>query len=211
MLSSPKDTRTRRETINGRLARSDEHSPSFAVSGSESGHAVQVRERAKDSGVQVGQSLALQEIEAGSVDGREVDGNGTARQKENQGGGEGCRNSVSELSKEGRAHVWNGIENDSGSGCGLFEHQGRRAQEDTRWNRSGTPRPGADRARHRGRLHDRRLGYGFERHRQAVHRHSDQVEGGGHGGERTLGDREENLPALDERSGTGREDRKSVV
>src|ERR1017187_11010734 len=51
--------------VNGRLARSDEHSPSFAVSGSESGHAVQVRERAADSSVQVGQSLALQEIEAG--------------------------------------------------------------------------------------------------------------------------------------------------
>src|SRR5467141_1640056 len=62
----------------GRLARSDEHSPGFAVSGSESGHAVQVRERAEDSGVQVGQPLALQEIEARSVDGREVDGIGTA-------------------------------------------------------------------------------------------------------------------------------------
>src|SRR6266403_2838036 len=99
MLSSPKDTRTRRETINGRLARSDEHSPSFAVSGSESGHAVQIRERAKDSGLQVGQSLALQEIEAGAVDGREVDGNGTARQKENQGSREGRRNAVSELGK----------------------------------------------------------------------------------------------------------------
>src|SRR6267143_2029505 len=62
----------------GRLARSDEHSPGFAVSGSESGHAVQVRERTEDSGVQVGQPLALQEIEARSVDGREVDGIGTA-------------------------------------------------------------------------------------------------------------------------------------
>src|ERR1700724_4244756 len=48
----------------GRLARSDEHSPGFPVSGSESGHAVQVRERTEDSGVQVGQPLALQEIEA---------------------------------------------------------------------------------------------------------------------------------------------------
>src|SRR5260370_9307188 len=203
MPSSQNDTRTCRETINGRLARSDEHSPSFAVSGSETGHAVQVRELTKDSGVQVGQSLALEEIEAGSVDGREVDGNGTARQKENQGSRESCWNSVSELGKEGRAHVWNGIENDSGSGCGLFEHQGRRAQEDTRWNRSGTPRPGADRARHRGRLHDRRLGYGFERPRQAVHPPSDQLEARGHTGARPLGDPEENLPALAEPSGTG--------
>src|SRR5208282_6717807 len=71
--------------VYGRLARSDEHSPSFAVSGSESGHALQVRERAKDSGVQVRQSLALQKIEAGSVDGREVYGNGIAGQKKNQG------------------------------------------------------------------------------------------------------------------------------
>src|SRR5580658_8467547 len=69
----------------GRLARSDEHSPSFAVSGSESGHALQIRERAKNSGIQVGQPLALQEIEAGSVDGREVHGTGIAGQKKNQG------------------------------------------------------------------------------------------------------------------------------
>src|ERR1700684_2645324 len=107
MLSTPKYTRTGllNGTANG-LARSDEHSPSFAVSGSESGHALQVRERAEDSGVQVGQSLALQEIEAGPVDGREVDGNGTAGQKESQGSGKGCRNSVSELGKrlrKGRA------------------------------------------------------------------------------------------------------------
>src|SRR5260370_39907370 len=114
MLSSRKDTRTRRETINGRLARSDEHSPSFAVSGSESGHAVQVRERAKDSGVEVGQSLELQEIEAGSVDGREVDGNGTASQKENQDSRESCWNSGSELGKEGREQVRNGIKTRTG-------------------------------------------------------------------------------------------------
>src|SRR5664279_363759 len=44
-----------REKRYDRLARSDEHSPSLPVSGSESGHLVQVRERAKDSGVQVGQ------------------------------------------------------------------------------------------------------------------------------------------------------------
>src|ERR1039458_8774651 len=91
--------RFRSENVNGRLARSDEHSPSFAVSGSESGHALQVRERAKASGVQIGQPLALQKIEARSVDGREVDGNGTAGQKENQGSRESCRNSVNELGK----------------------------------------------------------------------------------------------------------------
>src|SRR5208282_5488639 len=90
----------------GRLARSDEHSPSFAVSGSESGHFVQVRERAADSGIQVGQSLALQEIEAGSVDGREVDGNGTAGQKENQGSGESCRNSVRGLRQKKGGHMF---------------------------------------------------------------------------------------------------------
>src|SRR6266436_9454456 len=56
----------------GRLAGSDEHSPGFAVPGSQSGHALQVCERAKDSCVQTGQPLALQEIEAGSVDGRKV-------------------------------------------------------------------------------------------------------------------------------------------
>jgi type IV pilus assembly protein PilM len=47
--------------------------------------------------------------------------------------------------------------------------------------------------------------------RQAVHRYADQVESGGHGGERTLGDREENLAALDERSGTGRDDQKEAA
>src|SRR5215469_6235814 len=57
----------------GRLARSDEYSPSVAVPGRESGHFVQVRWRTKDSRVQAGQSLALQEIAAGSVDGREVE------------------------------------------------------------------------------------------------------------------------------------------
>src|SRR5579871_3750288 len=57
----------------GRLARSNEHSPSVAVPGRESGHFVQVRRRTKDSRVQAGQSLALQEIAAGSMDGREVE------------------------------------------------------------------------------------------------------------------------------------------
>src|SRR5271165_7332631 len=57
----------------GRLARSNEHSPGVAISGSESRHALQVRWRAEDSRVQAGQPLALQEIAAGSVDGREVE------------------------------------------------------------------------------------------------------------------------------------------
>src|ERR1700757_4131947 len=52
----------------GRLAGSDEHSPGIAVPGSESGHAVQVRQRTEDSGLQAGEPLALQEIEAGPVD-----------------------------------------------------------------------------------------------------------------------------------------------
>src|SRR5215472_14963235 len=73
----------------GRLARSNEHSPSVAISGRESGHFVQVRRRTKDSRVQAGQPLALQEITAGSVDGREVERDGTAGQEEAEGGCEG--------------------------------------------------------------------------------------------------------------------------
>src|SRR5579864_322652 len=57
----------------GRLAGSDEHSPGVAISGRESGHALQVCGRTEDSRIQVGQSLALQEIAARSVDGREVE------------------------------------------------------------------------------------------------------------------------------------------
>src|SRR5258706_8050085 len=60
----------------GRLARSDEHSSGVAIPGSESGHALQVRGRTKNSRLQTGQPLALQEIEAGSVDGREVEPDG---------------------------------------------------------------------------------------------------------------------------------------
>src|SRR5215472_16686417 len=68
----------------GRLARSDEHSPSVAVSGRESGHFVQVRWRTKDSRIQAGESLAVQEIAAGSVDGREVERDGTGGETEAQ-------------------------------------------------------------------------------------------------------------------------------
>src|ERR1700749_2693549 len=57
----------------GRLARGHEYSPGFAISGRESGHTLQVRRRTEDPRVQTGQSLALQEIAAGSVDGREVE------------------------------------------------------------------------------------------------------------------------------------------
>jgi excisionase family DNA binding protein len=73
-----------------------------------------------------------------------------------------------------RAHVWNGIEDDCGPGCGFVEHQGGRAQEDARGNRSRAPGLGADRSRYRCRFHDRRLGHGLERDRQAVHRHRNQ-------------------------------------
>src|SRR5690348_17741533 len=66
----------------GRLARSDEHSPSVAIPGRESGHSVQVRWRTKDSRVQAWQSVAVQEIAAGSVDGREVERDGTAGETE---------------------------------------------------------------------------------------------------------------------------------
>src|SRR5271170_3909896 len=102
ICSAHQNTLERVGKCNGRLARSNEYSPSFAVSGSESGHTLQVRERAENSGVQIGQSLALQEIEAGSVDGRAVDGDGTAGQKESQGSGEGCWNSVGEFSNRKR-------------------------------------------------------------------------------------------------------------
>src|SRR5438270_11360519 len=71
----------------GRLARGDEYSPGVAVSGRESGHFVQVRWRTEDSRVQAGQSLAIQEIEAGSVDGRKVERDGTAGQAQAEGGG----------------------------------------------------------------------------------------------------------------------------
>src|ERR1700733_4489921 len=64
----------------GRLARSDEHSAGIAVFGSESGHALQVRRGTEDSCFQTGQPLALQEIEAGPVDGREVEPDGIGKE-----------------------------------------------------------------------------------------------------------------------------------
>src|SRR5215469_957547 len=76
----------------GRLARSDEHPPGIAVPGSECGHALQVRGRADDSSLQAGEPLALQEVEAGSVDGREVEPDGSQeQQEETEGGRQGCR------------------------------------------------------------------------------------------------------------------------
>src|ERR1035438_917950 len=84
-----------------RLARSNEHSPGVAISGRESGYALQVRGRAKDSGVQAGQSLALQEIAAGPVDGREVERDGTAGKTQTEGGDESCR--VTVRNKAGRS------------------------------------------------------------------------------------------------------------
>src|SRR5438552_9712889 len=80
------------EALNyGRLARSHEHSPGFAVPGSESRHVVQVRRRTKDSRFQAGQPLALQKIEAGPVDGREVKPDGSEKQEKTQGGCQSCR------------------------------------------------------------------------------------------------------------------------
>src|SRR5579864_5467614 len=78
----------------GRLARSNEHSPSIAISGRKSGHFVQVRWRTENSRVQVRQSLALQEIEAGPVDGREVQRNGTGRKTQAESCGESGRASL---------------------------------------------------------------------------------------------------------------------
>src|SRR6267143_4997181 len=78
----------------GRLARSDEHSSGIAVPGSESGYALQVRQRAEDSGFQAGEPLALQEVEAGPVDGREVESDGSTSQEETEGGREGRRVTV---------------------------------------------------------------------------------------------------------------------
>src|SRR5277367_2000338 len=67
---------------NGRLARSDERSTGFGLFGSESGHALQVRRRREDSRVQAGQPLALQKVEAGPVDGREVEPAGAGSETE---------------------------------------------------------------------------------------------------------------------------------
>src|SRR5580704_5271983 len=78
----------------GRLAGSDEYSPGFAVPGGESGHALQVCRRAKDSRFQTGQPLALQEIEARPVDGREVQADGSEEQEETEGGCQSCRATV---------------------------------------------------------------------------------------------------------------------
>src|SRR5207245_4284119 len=78
----------------GRLARSHEHSPGVAVPGSESGHAVQVRRGTENPCLQVGQPLALQEIEAGPVDGREVEPDGSGNQAETEGSYESCRGTV---------------------------------------------------------------------------------------------------------------------
>ena len=101
------------------------------------------------------------------------------------------------------AHVWIGIEDDCRSGCGLLQHQGGRAEKEGRADRSGAPGAGAAGLRHRRGLDDRGLGHGIERDLKAVHRQPDQDQSGGHGGKRTLGDREKDLAALDERPGTG--------
>src|SRR5271165_1758170 len=134
-----KSGRERGQGHYGRLARSDEHPPGVAISGSESGHAVQVRRRAKNTRVQAGQPLALQEVEAGPVDGREVEPDGTAGETQTEGSDQG---GGTDLVKPTRArvpaphkrwaHVWTGIEVDSRPGCRLLEHQGGGAQEEGR-------------------------------------------------------------------------------
>src|SRR3981081_4512719 len=75
----------------GRLARSDEYSSGIAVPGSESGHALQVRRGTANSGVQGGQPLALQEVEAGPVDGREVQRDRTAAETQDESCGSAVR------------------------------------------------------------------------------------------------------------------------
>ena len=100
---------------------------------------VQVRRRTEDSRVQAGQPLALQEIEAGPVDGREVERDGTAGETETEGSGESCRASLDKPSRARMpaphkrwAHVWIRIEVDCWPGCGLLEHQGGGAEEEGR-------------------------------------------------------------------------------
>src|SRR5215472_1361233 len=99
----------------GRFTRSDEHSPSVAVPGRQSGHALQVRQRAENSGLQAGEPLAVQEVAAGSVDGREIQPNGRDEIEEGEGGRAGRH------IKAG-THVWIWIEINRWPGCGLFEH-----------------------------------------------------------------------------------------
>src|SRR5579862_1435955 len=121
----------------GRLARSDEHSPSVAVSGRESGHAVQVRRRTEDSCIQAGQPLALQKVEARPVDGRDVHGNGTGGEAKAESGRERRRTELRQTSRAAKpaphkrwAHVWTWIEVDCWAGCRLLEHQGGGAEEE---------------------------------------------------------------------------------
>src|SRR5947209_9169355 len=154
----------------GRLARSDEYSPSVTVSGRESRHFVQVCWRTEDSRVQARQSLAFQKIEAGPVDGREVERDGTAAEAQAQDGSEGSGATLEKLSwAQARdthkrwAHVWIRIEVHCWSGCGLLEHQGGGAEEEGRPDRSRASWPGAALVGHRGRFDDRGLGNGIER------------------------------------------------
>src|SRR6266849_1771712 len=106
----------------GRCTRSHEYSPGVTVPGGKSGHALQVRQRAEDSGFQTGESLALQEIETGPVDGRKVQRDGSTEVQESEGGQSGCH------VKAGK-HVWIRIKVNRRPGCGIFEHQGSRVEE----------------------------------------------------------------------------------
>src|SRR6185437_4478369 len=97
--------------------RSNEHSPGVAVSGREPGHAVQVRQRAEDSGIQTGQPVAVQEVKAGPMDGRAVQRDGSEEGEESEGGDTSCH-------VKAGTHVWIWIEINRWPGRRLFEHQG---------------------------------------------------------------------------------------
>src|SRR5947209_5059097 len=97
----------------GRLARSDEYSPSVTVSGRESRHFVQVCWRTEDSRVQARQSLAFQKIEAGPVDGREVERDGTAAETQAESCCERCGVAVE---ANGRGQVPRHIKTVAGQG-----------------------------------------------------------------------------------------------
>src|SRR6267143_4485952 len=82
----------------GRLARSDEYSSGIAVPGSESGHALQVRRGTTNPRIQAWQPLALQEVKAGPVDGRQVKRGGTAAETQDQSCGSAVRVAMSRAS-----------------------------------------------------------------------------------------------------------------
>src|SRR3954463_4820643 len=101
----------------GRFTRSNEYSPGVAVSGCEPGHALQVRQRAEDSGIQAGQPVAVQKIKTGPVDGRAVQRDGSEAGEESEGGYTSCH-------VKAGTYVWIWVEVNRWAGRRLFEHQG---------------------------------------------------------------------------------------